>query len=77
MPRGRKKDHAPSPANLFIAQDIRPRDLSDRRWKRPMERLAGDAAAKLVPNMGWGGIVGRIRWRAIFDPVFYHFRSGR
>lgn len=77
MPRGRKKDTAPSPANLFIAQDIRPRDLSSgiRRWKRTMETLAGAAAAQCYPNARWG--YARYAAMSLSNEVFRHFRSGR
>lgn len=75
MPRGRKKDTAPSPANLFIAQDIRPRDLSDRRWKMPMKRAAGQAAETRFGGAWWGA--NRIRALHLCRAVFVWLRSGR
>jgi hypothetical protein len=73
MPRGRKD--STSPANLFIAQDIRPRDLSERRWKRPMERLAGRITDAKVGGVWWG----RVRLDALHTAraVFVWLRSGR
>ena len=78
MPRGQKKDTAPSPANLFIAQDIRPRDLSGgiRRWKRTMETLAGAAAARCYPNAYWGSPT-RYAALNLMNEVFRWLRSGR
>lgn len=75
MPRRRKKDTAPSPANLFIAQDIRPRGLSDRRWKAPMNRLAQRAASVVFPGPWWGA--GRIDGLQTARAVFVWLRSGR
>lgn len=77
MPRGWKKDTAPSPANLFIAQDIRPRDLAGgiRRWKRTMETLAGAAAARCCPNARWGAA--RYAALGLTNDVFKWLRSGR
>lgn len=76
MPRGRKKDTAPSPANLFIAQDIRPRDLAGgiRWWKRTMETLAGAAAARRYPNY-WGPT--KYAALRLTNDVFKWLRSGR
>ena len=73
MPRGRKD--STSPANLFIAQDIRPRDLSDRRWKRPMEKLAGRITDTLFRGAWWGAY--RIDALQTARAVFVWLRSGR
>ena len=67
-----KKPAPPSPANLFIAQDIRPRDLSERRWKVQMRQIAFRAAHATVE---WGA--GRIAVFRLSDFLFKWLRSGR
>lgn len=73
MPRGRKD--STSPANLFIAQDIRPRDLSERRWKGPMERLASRATGAVFRGAWWESH--RIGALQTARAVFVWLRSGR
>lgn len=72
-----KKSAPPSPANLFIAQDIRPRDLSEHPWKTWMRQLASRAAHVAVGyrSTSWGA--GRIEMFQVSDLLFKWLRSGR
>jgi len=61
-------------SNLFIAQDIRPRDLS-RRWKDTMERLAAKVVGMYRPGPAWG--YWRIEKFDLSRSLFVWLRSGR